>query len=257
MVHQKRQQQQEQGIKPWQAQLAVLLLLVATSLPHAAAIRPRNLPSRHLLVLEQHGARADSVAYVATASADKGIKRPTVTLLEALQDPQVTHMILLTNYTVGEHLQQALHAHPTSNSNMQQGISGTLACFCQHSSHKPPHAHKYYHQLCRDAVAVHHVLAQAVQLVCAQLQHISALSPYSVHTSTQPLKDGSLPTHHTPTQHLPPILHAKLTACPVSCGCTPHALTTASLLLLCWCVAVGKEFERYAEGDSAPLQLSR
>jgi hypothetical protein len=109
MVQQKRQQQQGQGMQPWQARLAVLLLLVATSLPCAASIRLRSLPNRQLLQQEQQRAPAASAAYVANASAvaEAGITRPTVTLLEALQNPKVTRMVLLTNYTVGEHMQLA------------------------------------------------------------------------------------------------------------------------------------------------------
>lgn len=106
MVQQKRQQQQGQGMQPWQGRLAVLLLLVATSIPYAASIRPRTLQGWQLLVQEQQRAHADSVAYVANASAvaDANITRPTVTLLEALQNPNVTRVVLLTNYTVGEHM---------------------------------------------------------------------------------------------------------------------------------------------------------
>jgi hypothetical protein len=133
MVQHKRQQQQEQGNKPWHAQLALLLLLVAASIPQAAAIRLRLPPSRHLLVLGQLGAHADSVAYVANASgkADAGITRPTITLLEALQDPEVTHMILLTNYTVGKNLQQALYFHPCQQQQHAARHSLHVACSCQ------------------------------------------------------------------------------------------------------------------------------
>lgn len=88
-----------------QARLAVLLLFVLAAVPYASCRQPA-CPGCMLLrgSAGVSNASAAHIAYVANLSdpAAAAIKVPTVSLLEALHDVNVTHVLLLSNYSVSK-----------------------------------------------------------------------------------------------------------------------------------------------------------
>ena len=85
-----------------QPQLGLVLLILAFSLPCASCRPPPDCSNcKQLRGLPEAGG---GTAYVANASdpAAADIRVPTVTLKQALADPNVSKIVLLTNYSVGK-----------------------------------------------------------------------------------------------------------------------------------------------------------